>query len=53
MGIFVVVAHDLTGYRLVKAFSKESEAEKYRMMLKELCWRGITIEHIFVDSEVR
>jgi hypothetical protein len=49
--IYVVIAHDQTDYRLVRAYSTLEKAEKCKEMLKELLWRKITIDKIKVDEK--
>jgi hypothetical protein len=48
--VYVVVAIDQTGYRLVKVFSTSALAEACKSKLKELLWRTITITVCSIDD---
>ena len=49
--VFVVVAFDLTEYRLVRVFDKLESAEQFKTKLKELLWRKITISKCLIESD--
>ena len=49
--VYVVIAYDATAYRLTRVFSTEEKARAFKVTLKELCWRNITIDRCYVDEE--
>ena len=51
--VYVVVAHDQTGYRLVKVFSFRKDAENFKLTLTELLWKRITIETCVMDEAIK
>lgn len=51
MTIWIVTAYDPTDYRLTRAFSTLYKAEAFRITLKELLWRKITIDKVVLDKE--
>ena len=48
--VYVVVAFDKTGYRLVRVFSSINNAEVFKVTLKELLWQKITIHTCYIDE---
>ena len=50
MTIFVVIAYDVTAYRLTRTFSTEEKAAQFKETLKELLWKKITIDETILDK---
>jgi hypothetical protein len=49
MEIYVVLAIDQTGYKLVRTFSSEEKAKSYKKDLIELLWK-VTIYKTILDA---
>ena len=48
--VWVVTAFGYTEYRLVRLFSTKEKAKEFKESIKDLLWKRITIEYMYIDE---